>query len=32
VPKLGEHSRGVLAEFGLAEGEIDTLVAAGTVK
>ncbi len=32
VPKLGEHSRGVLSEFGLDAGEIDRLVAAGTVK
>jgi crotonobetainyl-CoA:carnitine CoA-transferase CaiB-like acyl-CoA transferase len=32
VPKLGEHSRNVLSEFGLDAAEIDRLVAAGTVK
>lgn len=31
-PAIGEHSREVLAEFGLAAGEIDALVAAGAVR
>lgn len=31
APALGEHSRTVLAEAGLAESEIDTLLAAGVV-
>ncbi|TKG69723.1 CaiB/BaiF CoA transferase family protein [Prauserella endophytica] len=29
VPGLGEHTRAILAELGLAEGEIDALVAEG---
>ena len=32
VPAVGEHSRVVLAEFGMAAGDIDKLMAAGTVK
>jgi benzylsuccinate CoA-transferase BbsE subunit len=32
VPKVGEHSRVVLAEFGMAAADIDKLIAAGTVR
>ena len=31
APLYGEHSRDVLAEFGYSDGEIEQLIAAGTV-
>ena len=32
APRLGQHSREILAELGYAAGEVDALVAGGTVK
>jgi CoA:oxalate CoA-transferase len=32
APKVGEHSRKILAEYGLAADEIETLISAGTVR
>jgi formyl-CoA transferase len=31
APRLGEHSREVLASFGVSDGEIDALVDSGAV-
>jgi crotonobetainyl-CoA:carnitine CoA-transferase CaiB-like acyl-CoA transferase len=32
APDVGEHSRKILAEFGLAADEIETLISAGAVR